>query len=309
VLSCLCNLEACCIGIGILKQGRQEEKETSTIPPTLVTQQPFATDLIILVDHLSTFFVKNMKISSATLTTLVVAKGSFAGAFIVPSPSFGKNFALRATSEFDYLLGEGAEHAVLKKTVSRDIDSNKIISLPDSSAAATLTSSVTLEEAAAGVAEGEDMYSDGMEEQSSLEGETKDPRIAEIVRKEQQQVAMKSQPVQKTPLSIKTLNYLKGKDFGEIFFTVLVPVIGGYYFIGKAYANVSTRVDDKADETLDDYANEMIYHDGDFEEMKLAHAVYSKKLVFLGPKKADTMIKRYLEFYAKKKTVSPQAIR
>jgi len=244
-----------------------------------------------------------MKISSATLTTLLVAKACFAGAFVVPSPSFGKKSALRATSEFDYLLGEGAEHAVLKKTVIRDIDSNKIISLPDSSAAATLTSSATYEEVAG------DMYSDGMEEQSTLEGETKDPRIAEIIRKEQQQIAMKSQPVQKTPLSIKTLNYLKGKDFGEIFFTVLVPVIGGYYFIGKAYTNVSARVDDKATETLDDYANEMIYHDGDFDEMKLAHAAYSKKLVFLGPKKADTMIKRYLEFYAKKKTVSPQSIR
>jgi hypothetical protein len=248
-----------------------------------------------------------MKISSATLTILLVAKACFVGAFVVPSPSFGKKSALRATSEFDYLLGEGAEHAVLKKTVIRNIDSNKIISLPDSSAAATLTSSVTYEEAS-GYAEGEDMYSDGMEEQSTLEGETKDPRIAEIIRKEKQQIAMKSQPVQKTPLSIKTLNYLKGKDFGEIFFTVLVPLIGGYYFIGKAYTNVSSRVDDKATETLDDYANEMIYHDGDFDEMKLAHAAYSKKLVFLGPKKADTMIKRYLEFYAKKKTVSPQAI-
>jgi len=233
-------------------------------------------------------------------------KASFTGAFVAPSPSFANNSALRATSEFDYLLGEGTEHALLKKTVSRDIDTNNIISLPDSSAAATLTSSATYE--AAGATDGADMYSDGMEEQSSLEGQTSDPRIAEIVRKEQQQVAMKSQPVEKTPLSIKTMNYLKGKDFGEIFFTVLVPVIGGYYFIGKAYAIVSSRVEQNADETLDDYANEMIYHDGDFEEMKLAHGDYSKKLVFLGPKKSDTMIKRYLEFYAKKKTVSPQAI-
>ena len=244
-----------------------------------------------------------MKFSSLSLSALLVAQVSLTGAFVVPSPSFAKNSALRATSEFDYLLGEGTTQAVIKKTVAVDIDTKKIISLPDSSAAATLTSSVTFDEASGAEA---DLYSDGM---GAAEEETKYPLIAEIIRKEQAQVAMKSQPVQKTPLSVSVLNFLKGKDFGEIFFTVLVPVIGCYYFSKKAYSNVVTRVDGKAEETLDDYANEMIYHDGDFEEMKLAHADYSKKLVFLGPKKADTMIKRYLEFYAKKKTVSPQAIR
>ena len=60
---------------------------------------------------------------------------------------------------------------------------------------------------------------------------------------------------------------------------------------------------------MDSFASEMIYHDGDFEEMKLCHADYSKKLVMLGPSKTSTMLKRYLELYAKKRTVSPQAIR
>jgi hypothetical protein len=251
-----------------------------------------------------------MKFSTSSLLTALCVKQSFTGAFVVPSPSFASNTALRASSEFDHLLSEGpaTSNAVVEKSVAADIDTNKIISLPDSSAAATLTSSITMDEAAGvGVGE-EDMYSDGMEE-TTTDAETKDPRIAEIIRKEQEQVAMKSQPVTKTPLSVSVLNFLKGKDFGEIFFTVLVPVIGGYYLTKKAYGNVATRVDGKAEDTLDDYANEMIYHDGDFEEMKLAHEDYSKKLVFLGPKKTDAMIKRYLEFYAKKKTVSPQAIR
>jgi len=157
---------------------------------------------------------------------------------------------------------------------------------------------------------GGESSAEGIEGEAAAAGAaTSDPRIAEIIRKEQQQVAMKSQPAStRPPLSISVLNFLKGKDFGEIFFTVLVPVIGGYYFTKKAYANVSTRVEGKAEDTLDDYANEMIYHDGDFEEMKMAHSDYSKKLMFLGPKKTDAMIKRYLEFYAKKKTVSPQAI-
>jgi hypothetical protein len=261
-----------------------------------------------------------MKFSSSALATLVITEAQIAGAFTVPSPSFSRNaVSLKASSEFDFILFEGVhvENALIQKTMKKGIDSNYIIGVPDSSAAATLTSSVTFEEASdmasdmdAEAENGEggsfNYLSDGIQE-----GEThnSDPRVAEILRKETQQMAMKSQPADKTPLSVKTLNYLKGKDFGEIFFTVLVPVIGGYYFLKKAYEKVSDQVENKADDTLDAYANEMIYHNGDFEEMKLAHLDYGKKLMFLGPKKNDAMLKRYLEFYAKKVTVSPQAIR
>jgi hypothetical protein len=52
----------------------------------------------------------------------------------------------------------------------------------------------------------------------------------------------------------------------------------------------------------------MIYHDGDYKEMELCYKDYSKKLLYMGPLKSDAMIKRYLELYSKKKTVSPQAI-
>jgi rubrerythrin len=251
-----------------------------------------------------------MKISSKTLVALLVTEASLTGAF-APSTSFARSSQLKMGGEFDHILGEGAEPAVLKNVKSA-IDTNNIIRLPDSSAAATLTSSISYEEVLAGETStsediGGDMFGDGME-QGAPTGETRDPRIAEIIRKEQEQIAMKSQPVSKPPLSIRTMNYLKGKDFGEIFFTVLVPVIGGGYFLSKAYEQANVKVGEKAEDTLDDYANEMIYHDGDFEEMKMAHADYSKRLMFLGPKKTDAMIKRYLEFYAKKKTVSPQSI-
>ncbi len=254
-----------------------------------------------------------MKFATLSLTSLLI---SDAVAFAPSTFSLGnkKSTVLRMSSEFDHILGEGgpAQPAVVRSVRSNsDIDTNNIIRLPDSSAAATLTSSLSFEEitgeGAAATGDG-DLFGEGMEETMG-DGQTKDPRIAEIIRKEQEQVAMKSQPVSKPPLSVRTLNYLKGKDFGEIFFTVLVPVIGGAYFLNKAYENVSGRVEGKADDTLDDYANEMIYHDGDFEEMKMAHDDYSKRLMFMGPKKSDAMIKRYLEFYAKKKTVSPQSIR
>ncbi len=242
-------------------------------------------------------------------------------------------------SEFDYLLGEGmniqshphqTQNALSSKisasSSSTIVDTKNIIILPDTSAAATatLTSSVTYDEVASTTeggdvsaeasAEVDDIFGDGAQSSPSTSSaatqqQLKDPRLAELIRTNEKRAAMKLQPSSRPPLKTQVQNFLKGKDFGEIFFTVLIPVIGGYYLTKEAYARVSDRVGTKAEETLEDYANEMIYHDGDFDEMKLAHQDYSKKLAFLGPKKGDTMIKKYLEYYAKKKTVSPQAIR
>lgn len=52
----------------------------------------------------------------------------------------------------------------------------------------------------------------------------------------------------------------------------------------------------------------MLYHDGDFDEMKLCYQDYKRKLVWMGPNKKAAMLKRYLASYSKKKTVSPAAI-
>lgn len=59
---------------------------------------------------------------------------------------------------------------------------------------------------------------------------------------------------------------------------------------------------------LTKYANEMVFHDGDFEEMEMCHKDYKKRLFSLGPKKKGAMMKRFLEVYAKKKPVSPQSV-
>lgn len=254
------------------------------------------------------------------------------------STSSGDTSTSSVVSEFDYLLGEGTATTVSNQVKDALSSSNKmnirnIIRLPDTSAAATatLTSSVTFEEVSGssatdeeviggGGGEEEDIFGDGSTSssmgtgigpsagQSQQQGIT-DPRLAELIRTQEKRAAMKEQPVSRPPMKTQMQNFLKGKDFGEIFFTVLVPVIGGYYLTKEAYSRVSTKVGTKQEEVLEDYANEMIFHDGDFDEMKLAHDDYCKKLAFMGPKRSDTMIKKYLEFYAKKKTVSPQAIR
>jgi hypothetical protein len=101
---------------------------------------------------------------------------------------------------------------------------------------------------------------------------------------------------------------LKSMDLQDIIATLFIP--GVLVFVASRWAlqRVSRRVTQSADETLDNFANEMIYHDGDFKEMELCIKDYQKKLLWMGPVKTDAMIKRYLELYSKKKTVSPQAI-
>jgi hypothetical protein len=104
-------------------------------------------------------------------------------------------------------------------------------------------------------------------------------------------------------------NRLKQMDFQDVISTLILPAIFGGFAVKWGIQRVSAKVAGKTDGILDDFSSEMIYHDGDFEEMKLCFQDYSKKLAFLGPKKTPGMLKRYLQLYAKKKTVSPQSIR
>ena len=108
--------------------------------------------------------------------------------------------------------------------------------------------------------------------------------------------------------STRVENKLKSMDLQDIVSTLIIPSIVVFAGARWGYNRISERVVDKADDLLDAFASEMIYHDGDFEEMKMCQKDYSKKLVWLGPGKTQTMLKKYLELYAKKRTVSPQAI-
>lgn len=103
-------------------------------------------------------------------------------------------------------------------------------------------------------------------------------------------------------------NRLKGMDFQDTVLTLIVPSILLFAAGRWTFNRVSAKVKRKVDKTVDSFAQEMIYHDGDFEEMRLCATDYNKKLVYLGPLKRDRMVKRYLQEYAKRKTVSPQAI-
>lgn len=86
-----------------------------------------------------------------------------------------------------------------------------------------------------------------------------------------------------------------------------LPVLGSAFVLSAAATTVSKKYKEQQKEALASYTNEMIYHDGDFEEMKMCQNAYRAKLG-PGPKRKK-MLTAYLEAYSKKKVVSPKAIR
>lgn len=240
----------------------------------------------------------------------------FSSSFIVQRSS-------RNVNEWDHILSEGS------KEFSTSQSRRTIVQLPDSTHAATLVSSTAVEYDPYGLGEDdEDIYNEDegtveeevtssdavsgkqSEEEGSTNFQINEQYDAYVKKKSSKTVATTSTATTQDPSILQGVkNFLKGKDFGEIFFMVIVPVIAGYALTKTAYTKATDQLSEKADGALDSYANDMIYHDGDFEEMKFCHESYNKKLLWLGTKKSDAMIKRYLEVYAKKKVVSPQAIR
>ena len=101
---------------------------------------------------------------------------------------------------------------------------------------------------------------------------------------------------------------LKNMDLQDIISTLILPSIALFAAGRWVYNRAASRVSENTDATLDAFASELIYHDGDFDEMKLCYGDYSRKLASLGPKKREAMLHRYLEAYAKKKTITPKAI-
>ena len=199
-----------------------------------------------------------------------------------------RSVAMRASRpdmhEFDFVLGEGDD--MKKRVVSR---SRRKIQLPG--AGGTILASSTF--AAPGldmdgeVSEEIDPYADILEEETPL--------------------SRYEQPEQS--LTEKANSKLQEMDWQDIISTLIVPGIFAAAGLRWGARKASAKVQVKAEEALDAFATEMVYHDGDFEEMKLCLKSYSGKMVWLGPNKTPVMLKRYLQLYAKKKTVSPQSIR
>lgn len=195
--------------------------------------------------------------------------------------------------EFDFVLGEGKSDFSQLQTVVRSRRKVQLPSDETSNERVTVLASSTF--AAPSAVEGDteveadpyaDPYADILDESSNLARyEQKDQTFGE-----------------------KAESRLKEMDWQDIISTLIVPGIFAAAALRWGAMKAANKVQSKAESSLDAFATEMVYHDGDFEEMKLCLKVFSKKMVWLGPNKTPVMLKRYLQLYSKKKTVSPQSI-
>lgn len=190
--------------------------------------------------------------------------------------------------EFDYLLNEDASSFTQQQSRSR-----RRIHLNDDRATVFVSTAVPTYDT-------EELMTE------SMEGDV-DP-YAEIGLEQVDTKQVRIQQEDQT-MSQKFDNRLKEMDLQDVCTTLILPSILAFAGLRWGFNKAAGKVAESKDATLDSFASEMIYHDGDFEEMKLCYSDYSKKLAFMGPTKTNAMLKRYLETYAKKRTVSPQAIR
>jgi hypothetical protein len=186
--------------------------------------------------------------------------------------------------EFDFLLTENSEVNIQQQSRSR-----RRIYLNDDSA--TVLASTTF--AAPGV---EEDIAEELDPYAEIGLEQINPQALKIQEQDQS-------------MTQKIESRLKTMDLQDVVATLVIPSIVAFAGLRWGYNKVAGRVSTTKDTSLDDFARDLVYHDGDFEEMKLCYSDYNKKLVWLGPQKTQVMLKRYLELYSKKRTVSPQAIR
>lgn len=230
-----------------------------------------------------------MRVSCYALTLVLLADsgGAFQPVLHLNSkvPQRSRLLAKGDLHEFDYLLGENAQFGNGKQQVQ----SRRRIYLNDERS--TVLASTTLEEPLSE----EETFVDEADPYAEIGLEVAAPQLEKIQREQ--------------TISEKIESKLKTMDLQDVVSTLIIPSIAVFAGGRWVYNRAANRVGASLDEILDSFASEMIYHDADFEEMKLCHADYSKKLMVMGPRKTQAMLKRYLQLYAKKRTVSPQAIR
>lgn len=228
-----------------------------------------------------------MRVSSYALTLVLLANAgdAFRPLNIQTSTRPTHLLAQNKLLEFDYLLGENTQFS----NGQQQVQSRRRIYLNDERS--TVLASTTFAQPGT---EEETLYDDA-DPYAEIGLEEAAPQLEKIQREQ--------------TISEKIESKLKTMDLQDIVSTLIIPSIALFAGGRWVYNRAANRVGESLDEVLDKFASEMIYHDADFEEMKLCHGDYSKKLMVMGPRKTQAMLKRYLQLYAKKRTVSPQAIR
>lgn len=180
-------------------------------------------------------------------------------------------------------------------------------SLHNSKRSATLLTSAVMEETATEI-EGDEgtYYGDEGEE----EGESLPVEDAKVFSEMEREMAMDDfrQQYGLTKRKKRAKIQREGpRQVSDYVWDFAVPTLGITFLATAAVSTVSKKYKEQQADTLASYTNEMIYHDGDFEEMKMCQNIYRKKMG-LG-RKRKMMLTAFLEAYSKKKVVSPKAIR
>ena len=125
--------------------------------------------------------------------------------------------------EYDHLLGEKTSNFVSNISGDTPRPARSVLRVPDGSGLVTLTSSVAADPSAAG-----EQFYDAVQDSTTLdlddpfaadgtvnsEGVTNDPRVNELISKQQQQKSVGFSP----------MKYVEGKDFTDLFFTIFLPL-------------------------------------------------------------------------------------
>ena len=244
------------------------------------------------IDHIShsPSGLNTMKVQAITLLVWTLASTK---ALIVPRRGFVRSSCLKATNEFEYLLNENGDNSQISISQrSRRVvtaGSGKNAQLISSVAAAIDTEEEVYDEYALSEADEEDIVSQSTS--GEFDGDTK------LVS------------FQESQGTNKFTKWLSQADFQEVVWTLFVPSLLAFAGLKWGLGKVNTNLSGKAETMLESFANEMIYHDGNNDEMSLCKLDWDGRLTWLGPTKKKRMLTVYLEDYTKRKPVSPQAIR
>lgn len=199
--------------------------------------------------------------------------------------------------EFDHLLHENDVSQSLQGAKAKF--TRRVIKLGGDDRSIVLTSSA--------VASSEDLQSAvDLDLEGEAGGDGYDDPYADI---DYTQQMGKIQAVREPSQALSLEDRFKSMDLQDICMTLILPAIIGGAGLRWGFRKASTKVKGNAEQTLDSFSSEMIFHDGNEDEMRMCFTDYGKKLMWMGPKKNDAMIKRYLEAYCQKKTVTPKSIR
>ncbi|KAI2504594.1 hypothetical protein MHU86_9904 [Fragilaria crotonensis] len=190
-----------------------------------------------------------MKVQAIALLAWTVASTQ---AFTVPRSRFVLYSRLQASNEFEYLLNEDGGNLISlgqrsRRVVSQGSEKN---SLQISSVAAAINTEEEVdEEYAMSDADEEDMVAQSTS--GEFEGDTK------LVS------------FQESQGTNKFSKWLSQADFQEVVWTLFVPSLLAFAGLKWGLGKVNTNLSAKAETMLESFANEMIYHDGNNEEMSL----------------------------------------